>query len=182
MTTSTITKPETGVWTFDPAHTSIGFVVKHLMAAKVRGGFKSFTGTIDQGEDSASTSARVSIDTASIDTGAQDRDNHLRSGDFFDVENHPTITFESTRISGGGTDYTVEGDLTIKGTTKPVRIDMTYGGLMADPWGNEKAIFSGTTSINREDFGLTWNQALETGGWLVGKKVDIELEVQAARA
>ena len=179
---TTITKPETGVWTFDPDHTSIGFVVKHLMAAKVRGSFKSFDGTIEQGEDAASTSARVTIDAASIDTGATDRDNHLRSPDFFDVENHPAITFETTRIIGDGTDFTVEGDLTIKGVTRPVEIDMAYGGLMSDPWGNEKAIFSGSTTIDREDFGLTWNQALETGGWLVGKKVDIELEVQAGRA
>ncbi len=182
MSTTTITKPETGVWTFDPAHTSIGFVVKHLMAAKVRGGFKSFSGSIEQGEDAESTSVTVSIDTASIDTGAVDRDNHLRSPDFFDAEKHPTISFESTQITGEGTDYTVVGDLSIKGVTKQVTIDMTYGGLMSDPWGNEKAIFSGSTTIDREEFGLTWNQALETGGWLVGKKVDIELEVQAARA
>ncbi len=178
----TITKPAPGIWTFDPAHTSVGFTVKHLMAAKVRGSFKSFTGTITQGEDASSTSVTVSIDAASIDTGATDRDNHLRSGDFFDAETYPQIAFESTSITDRGGEFEVTGDLTIKDVTKPVTLTMTYGGLMSDPWGNEKAIFSGETKINREDFGLTWNQALEAGGWLVGKEVSIEVEVQAAKA
>ena len=177
----TLTKPEVGTWTFDPAHTSIGFTVKHLMAAKVRGGFKAFTGTISQGEDAASTSARVTIEAASIDTGAEDRDNHLRGGDFLDVENHPQITFETTSVAQAGSDFTVTGDLTIRAITKPVTLDMTYGGIVNDPWGNAKAIFSGETKINREEFGLTWNQALEAGGWLVGKDVTIEIEVQAAK-
>jgi polyisoprenoid-binding protein YceI len=178
----TLTKPEVGSWTFDPAHTAIGFTVKHLMAAKVRGGFKSFSGTIKQGEDAASTSATVIIDAASIDTGAEDRDNHLRSADFLDVENHPQITFETTSITQAGSGFAVTGDLTIRGVTKPVTLDMTYGGIVSDPWGNAKAIFSGETKINREAFGLTWNQALEAGGWLVGKDISIEVEVQAAKA
>ena len=178
----TLTKPEVGTWTFDPAHTSIGFTVKHLMAAKVRGGFKSFSGTIIQGEDAASTSATVTIEAASIDTGVEDRDNHLRSGDFLDVENHPTITFETTSITQADSGFVVTGDLTVRGVTKPVTLDMTYGGIVNDPWGNAKAIFSGETKINREEFGLTWNQALEAGGWLVGKDVSIEVEVQAAKA
>ncbi|MGD2061798.1 MAG: YceI family protein [Acidimicrobiia bacterium] len=178
----TLTKPEVGTWTFDPAHTSIGFTVKHLMAAKVRGSFKSFSGTIDQGEDAASTSAIVTIEAASIDTGAADRDEHLRSADFLDVESHPTITFETTSITQAGSGFEVTGDLTIRGVTKPVTLDMAYGGIASDPWGNEKAIFSGETKINREEFGLTWNQALEAGGWLVGKDVAIEVEVQAAKA
>ena len=178
----TITKPEVGSWTFDPAHTSIGFTVKHLMAAKVRGSFKSFAGSISQGDDAASTSAAVTIEAASIDTGVEDRDNHLRSPDFLDVENHPQITFETTSIAQSGAGFTVTGDLTIRGVTKPVTLDMTYGGIVSDPWGNAKAIFSGETKINREEFGLTWNQALEAGGWLVGKDVAIEVEVQAAKA
>ncbi|HEY5650113.1 MAG TPA: YceI family protein [Acidimicrobiia bacterium] len=178
----TITKPATGVWTFDPAHTSIGFTVKHLMAAKVRGSFKSFSGTISQGDAAPSTSVTVSIDPSSIDTGAEDRDNHLRSADFFDIETYPQVTFESTSITEKSGEFEVIGDLTIKDITKPVTVAMTYGGLISDPWGNEKAIFSGETKINREDFGLTWNQALEAGGWLVGKDVSIEVEVQAAKA
>jgi polyisoprenoid-binding protein YceI len=179
---TTITKPSTGVWAFDSAHTSIGFTVKHLMAAKVRGSFKGFSGTIAQGEDAASTSVTVSIEAASIDTGAADRDNHLRSGDFLDVETYPQITFESTSITDKGGEFDVTGELTIKDVTKPVTLSMSYSGLMSDPWGNEKAIFSGVTKINREEFGLTWNQALEAGGWLVGKDVTIEVEVQAAKA
>jgi polyisoprenoid-binding protein YceI len=178
----TLTKPQTGVWNFDPAHTSIGFTVKHLMAAKVRGSFKSFSGSIQQGEDAQSTSVGVTIDSISIDTGAEDRDNHLRSGDFLDTETYPQITFQSTAITQAGGTFEIVGDLTIKDVTKPVTLTMTYGGLMSDPWGNEKAIFSGETRINREDFGLTWNQALEAGGWLVGKDVAIEVEVQAAKA
>ena len=177
----TLTKPETGTWTFDPAHTSIGFTVKHLMAAKVRGSFKSFSGTIEQGDTPDATSATVTIEAASIDTGAEDRDNHLRSPDFLEVDSHPTITFETTSIAGTGRHFDVVGDLTIKGVTKPVSLSMTYGGIVPDPWGNEKAIFSGETKINREAFGLTWNQALEAGGWLVGKDVSIEVEVQAAK-
>jgi polyisoprenoid-binding protein YceI len=178
----TLTKPEVGSWTFDPAHTSIGFTVKHLMAAKVRGGFKSFSGSISQGEDAASTSVTVTIEAASIDTGVEDRDNHLRSADFLDVENHPQITFETTSITQSGNGFEVTGDLTIRDTTKPVTLDMNYGGIVSDPWGNAKAIFSGETKINREEFGLTWNQALEAGGWLVGKDISIEVEVQAAKA
>lgn len=178
----TLTKPDTGIWTFDPDHTSIGFTVKHLMAAKVRGSFKTFSGTIDQGESAETTSARVTIEAASIDTGAEDRDNHLRSGDFLEVDTYPTITFETTSITNNGSDFEVVGDLTIKDVTKSVSLSMVYGGIMADPWGNEKAIFSGETKINREEFGLTWNQALEAGGWLVGKDVLIEVEVQAAKA
>lgn len=178
----TLTKPDTGIWTFDPDHTSIGFTVKHLMAAKVRGSFKSFSGTIEQGEGPETTSATVSIEAASIDTGAGDRDNHLRSGDFLDVDTYPTITFKTTSITKKGSDFDVAGDLTIKGVTNVVTLSMVYGGIMSDPWGNEKAIFSGETKINREEFGLTWNQALEAGGWLVGKDVSIEVEVQAAKA
>ncbi len=178
----TLTKPLTGVWNFDPAHTSISFTVKHLMAAKVRGSFKRFSGTIQQGEEAESTSAGVTIEAASIDTAAEDRDNHLRSGDFLEVESYPQITFQTTSITGTGREFEVVGDLTIKDVTKPITLSMTYGGIMSDPWGNEKAIFSGDTRINREEFGLTWNQALEAGGWLVGKDIDIELEVQAAKA
>lgn len=178
----TITKPSTGTWTVDPTHTSVTMSVKHLMAATVRGSMSGVAGTIEQGATADTTSVSVALDAATINTGVADRDAHLRSPDFLDVENHPTITFDSSKITEHDGGFKVEGDLTIKSVTKPVTIDMSYGGLMTDPWGNEKAIFSGETVLNREEFGLTWNQALETGGVLVGKNIKVELEVQAAKA
>jgi polyisoprenoid-binding protein YceI len=180
---STITLPTTGTWVLDPAHTTIGFTVKHLMAAKVRGSFKSFSGTIEVGDTPASSSVSVSIEAASIDTGAVDRDNHLRSADFLKVEQFPTLTFTSTVVSERGDgSYQVTGDLAIRDVTKPVTLDLAFGGLMNDPWGNSKAIFSATTKINREVWGLTWNAPLEAGGWLVGKEITIEIEAQAAKS
>jgi polyisoprenoid-binding protein YceI len=152
------------------------------MAAKVRGAFKTFSGSIDIAESPEASAVVVSIDAASIDTGVEDRDNHLRSADFLDVESYPTLEFASTAVRSVADGYEVDGTLTIRGTTRPVTLQMQYSGVIADPWGNEKAIFSATTKINREDFDLTWNAALEGGGWLVGKNVEIELEVQATLA
>ncbi len=182
MTTSTVTLPATGTWNIDPAHTTVGFSARHLMAARVRGGFKSFSGVVDVADPIEESSVRVSIDAASIDTGVADRDNHLRSGDFLDVENYPTLEFESTAVHSTEGGYEIEGNLTIRGETRPVTLQMLYSGVIADPWGNEKAIFSAQTTINREDWGLTWNAPLEAGGWLVGKEVQIEIEAEAARA
>jgi polyisoprenoid-binding protein YceI len=183
MTTRTLTKPEAGTWAIDPAHTRLGFVARHLMASKVRGSFASFTGTIDVAEDLTQSKVDVSIDTASVTTGAEDRDNHLRSGDFFDVENFPTMKFESTEIKDlGDGKYEVIGNLTIKDVSKPVTLDTTYLGIISDPWGNGKAMLEASTKINREEWGLTWNAPLETGGVLVSKEITIELEVQAAKA
>ena len=179
---STLTLPTTGTWTIDPAHSAVGFSVRHLMAAKVRGSFKAFSGTIDIADAPEASSVSVSIDAASVDTGAEDRDNHLRSPDFLDVENHPALTFVSTTVRQVAGGYEVDGRLTIRDTTRPVTLDMHYSGVVADPWGNEKAIFSASTKIDREEFGLTWNAPLEAGGVLVGKKVEIELEVQAVLA
>ncbi len=173
--------PEPGTWAIDPAHTVVGFNARHLMVAKVRGSFTTFDGTIHIDDDPAASSVEVTIDAASIDTGVADRDAHLRSPDFLDVENHPTIEFRSTAVRADGDGYQVHGDLTIRGTTRPVTLDMEYLGLARDPWGNDKAMFTATTKIDREDWGLSWNQALETGGLLVGKQVTIELEVQAAQ-
>ena len=141
-----------------------------------------FASHIVVGESVADSAVSVAFEAATIDTRVADRDAHLRSADFLDVENHPQITFENTSIIQAGSGFAVTGDLTIRGVTKPVTLDMTYGGIVSDPWGNAKAIFSGETKINREAFGLTWNQALEAGGWLVGKDVSIEVEVQAAKA
>jgi polyisoprenoid-binding protein YceI len=175
--------PETGTWTIDPAHTVVSFSVKHLMAAKVRGSFKAVSGSIEVGPNAEASSVEVTIDAASIETGAPDRDTHLRSADFLTVDEYPTLTFSSTSVSDN-TDgsYSLVGDLTIKGVTKPVTLDMRYAGTINDPWGNGKAIFSAMTTIQREEWGLTWNAPLEAGGWLVGKEVTIEIEVQAAQA
>jgi polyisoprenoid-binding protein YceI len=181
MTTST-TLPTTGTWAIDPTHTVIGFTARHLVAAKVRGNFKAFSGDIEISGSPETSSVSVSIDAASIDTGVADRDGHMRSADFLDVDNHPTLEFRSSSVRPVEGGYEVAGDLTIRGTALPVSLEMEYLGVVTDPWGNEKALFSAQTEINREDWGLVWNAPLETGGMLVGKKVKIELEVQAAQA
>lgn len=177
--TATSTFLDEGTWTIDPAHSSVTFGVRHLGIAKVRGRFGSFSGTISAGETPKDSSVEVSIDAASIDTGIEDRDKHLRSGDFLDAENFPTLTFASTDVRETDSGWEIEGDLTIRGVANRVVLDAEFGGVVEDPWGNEKAIFSATTKIEREDWGLTWNQALEAGGWLVGKEVKIQIEAQA---
>ncbi|MGA9594682.1 MAG: YceI family protein [Acidimicrobiia bacterium] len=179
---STLTLPATGTWSLDTAHTTVGFKVKHLMAARVRGSFRTFSGTINVADPVENSSVNVTIDAASIDTGASDRDHHLRSPDFLDVENFPTLEFNSNTVRVTGDGYAVDGELTIRGESRPVTLDMEFAGVIQDPWGNEKAIFSASTKINREDWGLTWNAPLEAGGWLVGKEVTIEIELEAAKA
>ena len=174
--------PSAGTWSIDPAHTVVGFAGRHLVAAKVRGSFKVFSGDITIGDTPADSSVSVTIDAGSIDTGVDDRDAHLRSPDFLDIEEHPTLVFTSTAVRQEGNDFEVDGDLTIRGKTNPVTLAVSYLGLVTDPWGNEKSLFSAHTKIDREEWGLTWNAALEAGGWLVGKTVDIELEIQAAAA
>lgn len=182
MTTQTTpTLLPTGTWNIDPTHTTIGAVARHLGFSKVRGSFKQFEGSIHVGESVVDSSVTVTIDAASIDTGVADRDAHLRSADFLDVENHPTLEFASTSVRETGSGYQVTGDLTIRGVTRSVTLEMEFLGLMSDPWGNEKAMFTATTDLERERWGLTWNAALETGGLLVSKTFKIELEVQAAR-
>lgn len=183
MTLTTQSLPKAGTWTIDPTHTVVGFSVKHLMAAKVRGTFKTFDGSIQIGGNPEASSVSVTIDASSIDTGVADRDAHLKSADFLTVEEFPTLTFVSTQVvdNGDGT-YRLTGDLTIKAVSKPVNLDMRYAGVMEDPWGNAKAIFSAETTIQREEWGLTWNAPLEAGGWLVGKEITIEIEAQAAQA
>lgn len=171
-------------WALDAGHSSVDFSVKHMMIANVKGTFKDFDATIEADPtDLTTANIEFSVETASVDTRNNDRDAHLRSGDFFDVENHPKMTFKSTSITKNDDgEYDVTGDLTIKGTTKPQTFSVTFEGSGKDPWGNEKAGFSVEGSINRSDYGLTWNAALETGGVLVGDKVKISLDVQAARA
>lgn len=164
-------------WNFDPSHSTVGFSIRHLVISKVRGRFTKWSGTVVV-EGDAPVSAEVVIDAASIDTAEAQRDAHLRSPDFFDAERFPTIGFKSTGYSDGQ----LVGDLTIHGVTRPVTLAVESNGRGKDPWGNERIAFEATTSINRKDFGLTWNQALEAGGVLVGEKVDITLEVQAIKA
>src|SRR5436190_14252270 len=174
--------PEAGTYAFDPSHSQVGFVVRHLVVAKVRGAFNSFSGNIVVGEDPAESSVEVAIDTNSIDTRDEQRDGHLRNADFFDVENYPTMTYKSTRVTRKkGNHWLVDGDLTIKGVTRSVPLEVELEGLTKDPWGNSRAVFSASAQIDRDAFGLSWNQALETGGFLVGKDVKIEIELETIR-
>ncbi len=171
-------------WSFDTAHSSIGFTVRHLMISKVRGHFGRWTGTFDYDEqDPTRSRLEVQIDAASIDTREDKRDAHLRSPDFFDVEKYPQLTFKSTRVErDGGDDFVVTGDLAIHGVTRAVSLKVEGLGRSKDPWGGERVGFSASTSINRKDFGLHWNVALETGGVLVGEKIEIAIEIEAVRA
>jgi len=176
------TLPDSGTWNLDPAHSSIEFVARHLVVTKVRGGFGSFTGTIEIADNPTESVISIEVDMASVATGSADRDGHLTSPDFFDVENHPHMTFVSTSIIDKGDGYQVTGDLTVRGVTNPMTLDVDYLGVMTDPWGNAKAAFSASGEVNREDWGLTWNAPLEAGGVLVSKTAKIEIEAQAARA
>lgn len=167
-------------WNLDPAHTQANFNVRHMMVTTVRGNLGSVNGTITFEPDTPAISAvEATINVASINTGAEDRDNHLRSGDFFDVENYPNIVFKSTNVEVlSDNEANVTGDLTIRDVTKPVTLKVEYLGSGKSPFGDTRAGFEATGTINREDFGLTWNQALESGGVLVGKDVKISLDVQ----
>ena len=155
--------------------------MRHLGLAKVRGRFGELTGAIEVGEDPTESRVDVTIRAASIDTGDAQRDDHLRTSDFLDVETHPSLEFHSTSLRRRGDDWQVEGDLTIRGVTRPVTLDLEFEGAVQDPWGLTRIGCSATTEVDREDFGLTWNQALETGGFLVGKQVRIDLSVEATR-
>jgi polyisoprenoid-binding protein YceI len=175
---------KTTSWNIDTSHSSVSFAVRHMVFAKVKGRFAQWSGRIQLDEDDITRSAvEVEIQASSIDTGVADRDNHLRSADFFDVEQYPTLSFVSKRVErGSGDSLHVTGDLTIAGVTREVRLQTDFGGRGKDPWGKERVAFSAETKINRKDFGLTWNQALETGGVLVGEDVEISLDVQAVSA
>jgi polyisoprenoid-binding protein YceI len=172
------------LWIFDPAHTSAEFSARHMMVTTVRGKFEKVSGTLEfDPANPTAASVEARIDAASLNTGVADRDNHLRSADFLDVANYPTITFKSTKIEmTGENEARITGDLTIRGVTRPVVIDAEYLGQGKNPWGKTVAGFSGRAKINREDWGLTWNVALETGGWLVGKDINITLEAEAIPA
>ncbi|GAA4934272.1 polyisoprenoid-binding protein YceI [Nonomuraea thailandensis] len=179
-TWESLTIPAAGTYNLDVAHTTIGFVVKHMMVSKVRGHFGAFSGSVTIAENPLESGAELSIQAESISTGVPDRDGHLRSDDFLSAEKFPQITFKSTRVVGhSGDEFVVAGDLTIRDVTKEVELAVEYGGVGTNPWGQEVWGFSIKTEIDREEFGLTWNQALETGGVLVGKKIKIEIEGEA---
>lgn len=170
-----------GTYVIDPAHSEIGFVARHAMVTKVRGSFKEFEGTATTGENLAGATIDLTINVASVDTRSADRDGHLKSADFFDVEKYPSITFKSTDIKSDGSDLVVTGDLTIMETTKPVTVEFEYNGAAVDPFGNERIGFEGKTVVNRKDFGLTWNAALEAGGVLVSDKVTLTFDISAIK-
>ena len=167
-------------WTIDNSHSHVGFAVKHMMIATVRGEFRSYKAELALDlDDLTRSTVTAEIDVASIDTREAQRDDHLRSADFFDAATHPTMRFESRRIERAGEDYRLIGDLTIRGTTREVVLDAEFAGIHKDPWGNTRTGFTITGAVNRKDFGLTWNAALETGGVLVGEKVKLDLTLEA---
>jgi polyisoprenoid-binding protein YceI len=166
-------------WSLDTTHSAAEFAVKHLMISTVKGRFNTFTGTGETNADGTIKSAELSIDAASINTNVEARDNHLKSADFFDVEKFPKIDFKSTKIEQKGTDITITGDLTIHGNTKPVTLKGEFTPPVVDPWGNSRSALAVSTKINRKDWGLHWNQALEAGGWAVGEEVKINVEFEA---
>jgi polyisoprenoid-binding protein YceI len=171
------------IWDIDAAHSTAEFSIRHMMITSVKGHFSSMSGTIT-GDPDDLTSARVhlDIDLATVDTRNNDRDNHLRSADFFDVEKYPSMTFESRSVERTGANtYRVHGDLSLHGVTKPVMVDVTSEGQSKDPWGGTRAGFSATTSVNRKDFGLVWNVALETGGVMVGDQVKVSVELETVK-
>ena len=167
----------TGTWAVDASHTEVGFVARHLMVSKVRGYFKDVEGTVEVAEDITQSRVDVTAQIASVETGSADRDAHLKSEDFFDAEKFPTMRFVSTSFDGS----TLTGDLTIKDVTKSVEFDVDFGGVGQDPWGNTKAGFEATATVNRKDWGLTWNAAVEGGGVLVSDKITINIDVQLAK-
>ncbi len=174
--------PVAGTWVLDPDHTGVEFQARHLMVAKVKGRFAKPQGRLVIADDPSQSSAEVHIDASTIATGVAERDAHLKSPDFLEIEAYPEIVFRSTSFTHeGGSDWSLHGDLTIHGVTRPVTLRTEFNGVTTDPWGGTRAFFSAETSIDREEWGLTWNQALETGGWLVGKELKIAVEVEAVR-
>jgi polyisoprenoid-binding protein YceI len=176
---STIPGYTTGTWTIDPVHSEVGFSVRHMMVSKVRGKFNVFSGDIRTGESPLDSSVTATIDLSSIDTGNPDRDNHIRSADFFDVDMHRAMTFRSTGVRLDGDDYVLDGELTLKGITRPISFDLELGGFGPDPYGGTRAGFTATGELKRSDFGVDFNAVLETGGVVVADKVTIQLEIEA---
>lgn len=173
--------PAPGRWTIDPGHAEVAFVGRHFGLTKVRGRFTGVAGYAEIAEDLTDSRLEVTIDTASVHSGDTSRDDHLRSADLLHVERYPVATFRSTGIAVDGSAGAVTGDLTIKDVTRPVTLQVVYVGSAHDPWGNDRAVFSAATTIDREEWGLTWNMLLETGGFLVSKEIRLEIEVELVR-
>lgn len=171
-----------GIWTVDPGHSNITFSARHLMVAKVRGRFGAFTGTITVAADPLQSTVDAVVETASISTGDEGRDAHLCGDDFFDVAQFPEMTLTTVGIDADGDDFVLHSLLTIKGVTKPVDFQLDFDGVATDPWGNTKAGFTAEAEINRKDWGLQWNVALESGGMLVGEKIKLQLDIEALKA
>lgn len=172
----------TGEYAIDPSHSRLGFVARHAMVTKVRGGFNEFEGSLSlDGDTPSQSSAWLTIKAASIDTNNGDRDNHIRSNDFLAMDKYPEIGFKTTAIEGGPTTWQVTGDLTVRGVTRPVTFDVDFLGASPDPWGNTRVGFEGSTVINRKDWGVSWNLAIEAGGVLVSEKVTLEFEIAAVK-
>jgi len=170
-------------WNIDPSHSEVTFTVRHMVVAKVRGTFTKLTGTVDApADDPIQGKAEVTIDTASISTRDDKRDAHLKSADFFNVEQYPEIKFHSAGVEGSGKKFKLKGEIEIRGAKQPIALDVEHLGSAKDPWGQTRQLFSAKGSLNRKDFGLNWNQALEAGGFLVGDTVDIDVEVQLVPA
>ncbi|WP_031028973.1 YceI family protein [Streptomyces sp. NRRL WC-3725] len=174
----------TGDYTIDPAHSTIGFVARHAMVTNVKGGFKDFTGTLHlDGADPTKSTATLDVQMASIETGNPDRDGHLKSSDFFKIDEFPVMTFRSTKAESlGGDDYRITGELSLLGVTKPLTIDLEFNGAAKDPFGNERVGFEGKAEILRSEWGLTWNAALETGGVLVSDKIKLVFDISAIKS
>ncbi|MGH9169989.1 MAG: YceI family protein [Acidimicrobiales bacterium] len=178
-----LTVPTAATFHLDAVHSEIGFGVKHMMVSKVRGRFEKYEGKVEVGNDLLASSIEIAVDMSSIDTRDEARNNHLRSADFFEVAAHPTMTFKSTGMEHkGGDRFAVTGDLTIKGVTKPITLDVTYEGVVADPYGGQRIGFSARGELDRYDYGVTFGAALETGGLVVGRKIALEFEIEAVRA
>lgn len=173
--------PVVGVWKVDPGHAEVGFWGRHFMLTKVRGRFTVVDATVVIADVPAESTVQATIDMRSVNSGDQTRDDHLRSGDFFDTANWPTAQYQSTKVTWDGSKGTLTGDLKIRDVSHPVTFDVEFLGAVRDPWGKDRAVFSATGSIDREDWGLTWNMALETGGLLVSKEVQIEIHVELVR-
>lgn len=173
--------PAAGPWRVDPGHAEVGFVGRHLVFTKVRGRFRDVSGVIQVAEDPNDTTVEVQIDMSSVESGSDQRDEHLRSADLFDVDRFPTATFRGSAQDWVGRTGKLAGDLTIKDVTRPVVLDVDYEGFARDPWGGDRIVFSASATINREDWGVTWNMPLETGGLLVSKEINIQLELEATR-
>ena len=168
-----------GAWEIDPTHSTVGFSVRHMMVSKVRGYFREFSGEIVTAENPADSAVTATVDLSSIDTRQEQRDAHIRSADFFDVDNHPQMTFRSTSVRTDGADWFVDGDLTIKGITKPVTLALELNGFGPDAFGGTRAGFSARTEINRNDFGVDIKMPMDGGGVVVGDKITVELEIEA---